>query len=479
MRVWALPEVAANAASTLARSLAQYPVLEGLVSHLQPDDLVTLTTICQAVHTQIRMHEPQAKANLLSKTLCPGTGLVRRLLAHCPCKTRGWHRFLGCGSEGYDIASKPCVGCGINTCDECRIHIIYQVFMQEHGLDKHRWWAGFFLNNPTPFAIYPPKGGDNASWYLPPNLSKSHHDQGRIHIPLHIDSIADPEPIDRLLDVDLGRSHVVPAGRTEMPFEGHNLVLSFNLISQTRKEFLCLPCFEQHCTQGFQPCSCTFRKRFLERWLCTTCHNEESASNHRLLERFDIDEGDHIHSRSCRCGCATTPTDDYMTICNWCQGRVEHPRDHDEESDDEIGEEEEEASDDDDDDDDNEDENAAPMPEGLAPNHLALGENTDGTLTAFFNRKRISGERLCYALISQYAANHGADLGCSCCVCPGRGTELDHGHGDDEDNASEDDDDNVGESGCNQGDGDIVGDYGDYSDYGVGDGYDIEVDFDG
>jgi hypothetical protein len=71
------------------------------------------------------MDDAHAEKNLLGKTLYPGIGLEARMATHCPCKTRGWHVYAGGGGEGYDVDTKPCVGCSINTCDECRIQIIY------------------------------------------------------------------------------------------------------------------------------------------------------------------------------------------------------------------------------------------------------------------------------------------------------------------------------------------------------------------
>jgi hypothetical protein len=90
------------------------------------------------------MDSVQVKANLLKKTLCPGLGLEARLANHCPCKTRDWYLYAGCGGEGYDVDSKPCVECGVNTCDECRIHVVYQTFMEDPGLNARRWWAEYF-----------------------------------------------------------------------------------------------------------------------------------------------------------------------------------------------------------------------------------------------------------------------------------------------------------------------------------------------
>ncbi|KAH7395333.1 hypothetical protein DE146DRAFT_105213 [Phaeosphaeria sp. MPI-PUGE-AT-0046c] len=209
-RSWTTLVAVGNASVPFVAAVAAYPVLEALVSHLRPDDLVTLTTVCQTVSNLIRMDEAKVKANLLSKTLCPGLGLSIRNRTHCPCRTREWHKSIGCGGAGYDAKSKPCIECGINTCNECRVHVTYQPLMEDPGLDGRRWWAGYTFLTSGPLAICPPRGPTKASWYLPAEQTRSHHDQGRIHIPLQIRAIADPEPLDRLLDADLATKDLEP-----------------------------------------------------------------------------------------------------------------------------------------------------------------------------------------------------------------------------------------------------------------------------
>jgi hypothetical protein len=165
-------------------------------------------------------------------TLCPGNGLEVRLKDQCPCRTRSWNSYLGCGGEGYDV--KSCISCGISTCDECRIHVTYQVHVEDPGLDSRRWWTGYVLSCPFPVGLYPPKGPDNASWYLPPGLRRSHHDQGRLHAALEDDVIANPEPIERILDINLGHQRITPSGRTALPFDGNSIVATLNAMTASR-----------------------------------------------------------------------------------------------------------------------------------------------------------------------------------------------------------------------------------------------------
>jgi hypothetical protein len=52
--------------------------------------------------------------------------------------------------------------------------------------------------------VYPPKDSECSAWNLPIEDTKPLHDQGRFHIPLNVNAIGDPEPIQRILDLDLG-----------------------------------------------------------------------------------------------------------------------------------------------------------------------------------------------------------------------------------------------------------------------------------
>lgn len=110
----------------------------------------------------------------------------------------------------------------------------YQVCMEDPGMDGHRWWAGYPFTFPTPVALYPPRGPGQTSWDLPSDLKHSHHDQGGLHAPLYIDAIADPELLDRLLDMDLGWHTLTPRGRTTFPFQGRNVVGFLNSIATSR-----------------------------------------------------------------------------------------------------------------------------------------------------------------------------------------------------------------------------------------------------
>jgi hypothetical protein len=158
--------------------------------------------------------------------------------------------------------------------------------MEGSGLDNRRRWAGFLLSFGYPFALLPPEGSAAANWLLPPEMSRSHRDERRLHITLHVTALADPEPLDRILVIDLGRFEITPWGRTTGPSSGDNVVDIINGVTSNRMDLVCLPCYKLHQQEGSLPCSCTHRKRFLDRWDCFLCHVEE---NKRLDEQTSTD----------------------------------------------------------------------------------------------------------------------------------------------------------------------------------------------
>jgi hypothetical protein len=400
-------------------------MMQALVSHLRPDDLVTLTTTCQNINSQIRMHEAQVKSNLLTKTLCPGVGLEVRSACHCSCKTRGWHSNSGCGGDGHDVDSNPCIACGINTCDECRIHVVYQVYMEDPGLDNRRWWAGHVLTEPVPIALHPPKTPDGASWDLPPDLMRSHHDQGRFHIPLFVCALADPEPLDRILDTNLGRCEIKPRGRTDLPFDGVKVVSTFNDIARSREELVCLSCTKDRDLEGPMPCQCTLRKRFLDRWVCIPCHLDEQQ---RVSEQINTVPRQETHGWRleiyCRCGIKIEP-DKYTRRCTWCDGHIADAGEHDDGHDNEDNDLSEMYNNNDD-----EDDNAGPAPIDSSVGTLIQVDNKDGTSGVYHDGMRISGERLSRGMVLQWAVRKGAKLPCQCCTvdCPGGRCSGHHDH---------------------------------------------------
>jgi hypothetical protein len=361
------------------------------------------------------MHDANVKANLLTKTLCPGLGYAAREHFHCPCTSKTFQSTIGCTRFGHDIESRPCAECGINTCDECRIHVFYNPRTEDPGLDQRRWWAGYFFLEPLATAVYPPKNTKDKAWHLPIKEMKSLHDQGRVHIPLAIPAVGDPEPIDRILDMNLGRRHgITPLGRTEYPYSGFQIVSDLNLVINRRKELVCGSCYEQNQEQGQPQCSCTLRKRFLNRWVCIPCYFKEKEADQAMRSRTAVDD-DSPHGHHHLCGCGAELADDYepRVLCNWCKGEVIVAEDED------VTDVETETEDDADQEDEVEEHSSADFAH-LEPTEFGYARNRGGTFSVCLDGHSFRGERLSLSLVRQAMAEFDMEVDCTCCVCHGR-----------------------------------------------------------
>ena len=365
------------------------------------------------------MHDVNVKANLLAKTLCPGRGLELRKKIHCSCAGKGFSPSIGCaGATGFNVQSRPCHGCGINTCDECRIHVLYQVFTQDPGIDMHRWWAGYLFLNPRVVAIYPPKNEDNALWNLPADQMMPLHDQGHFHVPINIIAVADPEPIARMLDINLGRHAIEPRGRTTFPYSGRPVVSDLVDIQKSRLERMCHACFERHQAQKLPPCSCTLRKRFLDRWLCIPCYMKEDESDTALVEIEDLGDDQYSITRVCECGAPLNEEKDWINICGWCKGTVAGALPMNSDDPDETVSYDGDDDDDDEDEDEDEDEDHSASDFANEPaDSFCIAKNRDGSITVYVNGNRIRGHHLSHALVAAWLSTQGVKQACNCCHC--------------------------------------------------------------
>lgn len=156
-RVWSLPNGNGHANHPLS-VLAQYPILEHVVAHLRPKDLASLANTCQTSYELFNLDNQNSLANMMTKTLCPGKGLATLKECHQQPRESSFIVYNKCGGEdeGLGIESHPCVLCGVNTCDECRMHVTYQTMIEEPGLFNMRWWAGYVFLYPFIVRLMPP-----------------------------------------------------------------------------------------------------------------------------------------------------------------------------------------------------------------------------------------------------------------------------------------------------------------------------------
>ena len=397
-----------------------------------------MTQVSQTLHSHIGMHDATVKTNLLSKTLCPGLGYYVRTAMHCACAAKTFHSAAGCAANGFLVESRPCTECGVNTCNECRIHVFYNHLTEDAGFDQRRWWAGFFFLNPVVVAAFPPKDEDSRAWYRPIENMVPLHDQGRVHIPLCIPALGDAEPMDRLLDMDLGSNQIItPRGRSQDPYSGREIVSFLNATIMARKELVCSSCFKERQKKNPAPCSCTLRKRFLNRWLCVGCYTEEEEADKALECHIAVDDdvGHHHHHHLCDCGATIGSGSRPKLMCNWCKGEITGRW---ADSEDDLGDGDDENAGEVEEDEERHEEHSAADFAHLDPDELGYAKNRDGTLSVYVNGTCVRGERMGRAIIRGWREAEGIASECICCKC--EAGDLHHNHGVDAEEADVDGD---------------------------------------
>jgi hypothetical protein len=265
------------------------------------------------------------------------------------------------------------------------------------------------------------------------------HDQGRLHIPLNINAISDSEPIQRILDLDLGTHQFIdPIGRKQYPYSGYQIVSFLNMVVNKRKDLACSSCYQERRKEHVAPCSCTLRKRFLDRWLCAPCYIKEDSADEDLRCHMPIaDEVGEGHSHVCECGAEITPEVTPKIMCNWCKGEITGSQQSSEngvisENSDVINEEEGEEE-------QHEEDHSAADFAHVPQDEFGFAKNHDGSLSVYVNGECIRGERLGRSMIRQWMTIQGKHIDCTCCVCDGRDPHHTHSGDGEEDMDDEDD----------------------------------------
>ncbi|KAI4627153.1 uncharacterized protein J4E87_004495 [Alternaria ethzedia] len=194
-----------------------------------------------------------------------------------------------------------------------------------HGL---RWWGGHIMTKNAPVRLLPPNDPiyryppeddeEQPPWRLPPGKGRPQHDCGRLGLPFDSNLVAQAEPIDNLLDQNLGDTLFLRTKGSSLCSSGFRPVAG-PLFSVTagRLKRLCTTC---SATEVKHQCTCTLRKRFLDRWLCIECYleNEAKPGGAAKLEMLAGDE-----PGECPCGSSFDAHDqDSWLVCEWCDGRV-------------------------------------------------------------------------------------------------------------------------------------------------------------
>jgi hypothetical protein len=300
----------------------EYGLLETIMSSLYPGDLMALL-LCSKIMYKTILPQPESLENLLGKLRCSGRGVQIRNKRHK--KSSFFYAYdctehIKCGSKEADTECRPCTRCKVNTCDECRIHCVYQsIYEKPCDEDELPNFSGFILLSPFEIPILSPHhmASDHAAqqWRIPSNgPGATYHDQGFIDVPFEDDSFGLPECVEELLELDLG-SHTLAASPSSSVAHPSPVLRALYQITEQRKRWFCdecLPSSVSESRKGLQDsqCQCTLRNRFLDRWLCLRCYEVEESN-------LDATFADHKE----RCACGQKAGN---KTCLWCWGEVTH-----------------------------------------------------------------------------------------------------------------------------------------------------------
>lgn len=340
-------------ACPLVQTLRQYGLLETIVSCLAPSDLLSLALSCKATYRAI-LPRTGSLENLLGKTLCCGSGIALRQRVHI--KSSFFYQFkctefAQCRtvSGRHSIESRSCVSCKVTTCDECRIHCVYQsIYEAPTDPGDLPNFSGFVMLDPFEVGILSPhhlasepelseaaslpKWQDRAS----NPAAGPYHDQGFLDLPLQFEQSGTPQKISDVIDVDLGYTSLKTwSGTSQFGFPAP-VLRSLSNVAEQRKLFLCECCFtdaskgykalnpelpnlpwldrqiEGSAKKTLKKCHCSLRSQILDRWQCTKCYAKEQSTIENIHSMAPEPE-----YQECRCG---QPA--HKPVCMWCWGEV-------------------------------------------------------------------------------------------------------------------------------------------------------------
>ncbi|KAH8704433.1 hypothetical protein GQ44DRAFT_555391, partial [Phaeosphaeriaceae sp. PMI808] len=243
------------------------------------------------------------------------------------------------------VETRPCVNCNVATCDECRIHCVYQSIYETSSdpedpaeLPK---FSGFVFLEPLEQPILSPyhlplgNTTKNPCWQNPiTGKGGPYHDQGYLDVPFDVDSSAPPECINDVLDLDLGQQSLISISEDSRYGTPSPVTWALCNPPEQRKILLCDICFERQAPKGplalrpsvplhwlpkvsgttpIKPCHCTLRSRFLKRWLCLRCYQAECST----ISQWTTTTTKEPTTSTCRCG-----RDAHHVLCLWCWGEV-------------------------------------------------------------------------------------------------------------------------------------------------------------
>jgi hypothetical protein len=324
----------------LLHILSQYGLLVAIASSLFPRDLYALAATSKATYRAIFVCST-SRTNLLGKMACDGRGMALRNQHHQlvstlerPNSCRAWFE---CGSKSSRVATRPCSECSHITCDECRIHCVYQtVYENPSAEDELQNLSGFALLSSLEMGILTPShlGLDNSAnrpQQLCVGIDVPYHDMGFLEAPLTSNIYMSHESIGDIIHFDLGTG---PLGLTDEFYNSYDfsanrpspVIQPFWEITEARKRWFCNECaskwrIDGGCRNERFHCHCTLKERFLDRWLCLPCYQREMKEMESTVVPSKAESG----GSTCT-SCKQRASKDILSrICLWCLGYCEEP----------------------------------------------------------------------------------------------------------------------------------------------------------
>jgi len=315
----------------LLRVVGQYGLLISIVSNLAPEDLFSLAATSKAVYKAMFSGEASV-LNMFSKMPCAGRGIVLRSSIHQRSPASMGSRCVRydvCGTKTERaVETHPCVKCKLTTCDECRIHCVFNSTIEpEDEPDELPMYSGFVLLSHTDMGILTPAhlNLSGATTIAP------YHDRGYLDTPWTAEQPANLESVDEILDFDLGQGPLRLADDSTARHPS-SVIHAFWEYTEERKMRLCDDCRKEQRVGDFHPkqheCDCTLREHILGQWLCLECFQEESQAirditKDQMAWRHPITEStDSSSSSSVRCSCGKCLHETGRHICLWCKGTI-------------------------------------------------------------------------------------------------------------------------------------------------------------
>lgn len=187
--------------------LTQYGLLVSIVSNLAPEDLFSLAATSKATYKTIFSSSESLK-NILGRMPCDGKGVSLRRAIHQRSDASTGPRCIAldfCGSDitTKNIETRPCEICFHTTCDECRIHCVFNSTIEPEEEDGDLpTYSGFILMDPLDRGIltFAHFGNSDCSG-LPTKMP--YHDQGFVDTPWTCTMVAGPELVYSFINFNL------------------------------------------------------------------------------------------------------------------------------------------------------------------------------------------------------------------------------------------------------------------------------------